>query len=629
MNGCSSSSNSGISSYVVRTLRLKNPKLLLLETCSNISHLKVIHAYMIRTHIITDLFAASRLIAFCTNPTYGTSFLDYAQRIFSQIQNPNLFIYNAMVRVYSGSKNPQQSFQFYRKLQQEGLLPDNLTFPYLVKSCAEFGCVGMGIQALGQIIKHGFESDVYVQNSLVHMYATCGDIGTANRIFRGIYHLDVVSWTSMIAGYNKCGDVESARRLFDKMPERNLVTWSIMINGYVRNHHFNKAIELFQVLQSEGVQANETVMVSVIAACAHLGALEQGEKAHNYVLRHKLNVNLILGTALVDMYARCGSIQKAIRVFEELPERDTLSWTAVIAGLAMHGHADKALEYFSEMLKTGITPRDITFTAVLSACSHGGLVDRGFQIFESMEREYEIEPRLEHYGCMVDILGRVGKLEEAEDFVRKMPMQPNAPIWGALLGACRIHRNTEIGERVGKILIQLQPCHSGYYVLLSNIYARANQWDNVTQLRQIMKERGIKKPPGYSLIEIGDTVYHFTIGDKSHLEIEKIEAMWEEIVRRIRMAGYTENTADVLFDIDEEEKESALYRHSEKLAIAFGMMKTENHTPLRIVKNLRVCEDCHTATKLVSKVFGRELIVRDRNRFHHFRGGSCSCMDYW
>ncbi|KAK0585328.1 hypothetical protein LWI29_026904 [Acer saccharum] len=435
----------------------------------------------------------------------------------------------------------------------------------------------MGIQVHAQIIKHGLLNDVYVQNSLVRMYATFGDMKAARNIFRIMHRSNVVSWTSMIAGYSKCGDVKSARKLFDKMPEKNLVTWSIMISGYAKNSRFDKAVELFQVLQSEGVRANETVMVSVISSCAHLGALELGEKAHEYVERNNLDVNLILGTALVDIYARCGCIEKAIRVFEGLPERDTLSWTVLIAGLALHGYAEIALKYFEEMVNTG----------------------------------------------------RAGKLAEAEKFVLNMPIEPNAPIWGTLLGACRIHKNAEIAERAGKVLIQLLPEHSGYYVLLSNIYARTTKWESAENMRNMMKLKGVKKPPGYSLIVMEGKVHRFTMGDKLHPEIEKIERMWEEILRKIRLAGYSGNTADALFDIDEEEKEDALYRHSEKLAIAFGIMKTKAGTPIRIVKNLRVCEDCHTATKFISKVFQQELIVRDRNRFHHFKEGGCSCMDYW
>ncbi|KAI9153058.1 hypothetical protein LWI28_005183 [Acer negundo] len=620
---------SGISSSILTTLRLKNPKLLLLEFCSCLSHLKIIHGHMIRTHSITDVFSASRLIAFCINPTFQSNLLTYAFTIFSQLQNPNLFIYNALIQGFSASENPSQSLHFYTQLQSQGLFPDNITFPFLVKACTKLGSVCMGIQVHAQIIRHGLLNDVYVQNSLVLMYATFGDIKVASNIFRRMHGSNVASWTSMIAGYSKCGDVKSARKLFDKMPEKNLVTWSIMISGYTKNSHFDKAVELFQVLQSEGVRANETVMVSVISACAHLGALELGEKAHEYVERNNLDVNLILGTALVGMYARCGCIEKAIRVFEELPKRDTLSWTVLIAGLALHGYAEVALKYFEEMVNKGLTPRDITFTAILSACSHGGLVEKGLEIFESINIDYGIQPRLEHYGCVVDLLGRAGKLAEAEKFVLDMPIEPSAPIWGALLGACRIHKNAEIAERVGKVLIQLLPEHSGYYVLLSNIYARTNKWESAENMRNMMKLKGVKKPPGYSLIEMEGKVHRFTMGDKLHPEIEKIERMWEEILRKIRLTGYSGNTADALFDIDEEEKENALYRHSEKLAIAFGIMKTKAGTPIRIVKNLRVCEDCHTATKFISKVFQRELIVRDRNRFHHFKEGGCSCMDYW
>ncbi|KAE8664433.1 Pentatricopeptide repeat-containing protein [Hibiscus syriacus] len=526
-----------VCSKVLNTLRLKDPKLLLLESCNDLSQLKIIHGYMINPHHLRHL-------------------------------------------------------------------RHNLSFPFLVRACSQLEAIDVGIQAHGQVIKHGFENDVYVQNSLVHMYSTCGDVKAANEVFKRMACPNVVSWTSIMAGFNKIGDVVIARELFDKMPERNLVTWSTMISGYAKNDCFDEAVEMFEVLKEKGVKANETVMVSVISSYAHLGAIGLGEKAHDYIVKNKLSLNVILGTALVDMYARCGCIEKAIEVFNEMPEKDVLSWTAVIAGLAMHGYAERAL-------------------------CHGGLVERGLELFESMKREYRIKPRFEHYGCVVDLLGRAGKIAEAEKFVLQIPVKPNAPIWGALLGACWIHKNAEIAERVGNILIPLLPKHSGYYVLLSNIYARTNRWENVEATRQMMKEKGVKKQPGYSLIEFNGKVHKFTMGEKSHTEIEMIERTWDKILQRIRLAGYTGNTSDAFFDIDEEEKESALHRHSEKLAIAYGIMRTKAPTVIRIVKNLRVCEDCHHATKLISMVFGRELIVRDRNRFHHFREGSCSCMDYW
>ncbi|WCJ34136.1 Pentatricopeptide repeat (PPR) superfamily protein [Euphorbia peplus] len=616
---------SNVRSLVSKTLHLKSPKLSLLQNCTSISHLKIIHAHMIRTHSIFDVFVASRLIT----STIDLNLLNYASQIFPQIPNPNLFIFNAFIRAYSSSQTPIQSFHFYIQSQRLGLYPDNLTYPFVIKASAELGSLNLGIQAHNHVIKHGFDNDVYVQNALVHMYANFGNVDAASCIFKSILRLDVVSWTSMVDAYNKSGDVVSGRKMFDKMPDKNLVAWSTMINGYVRNKLFEKAIELFRVLKKEGVRANETVMVSVIASCANLGAIEEGEKAYDYIVKNGISVNLILGTALVNMYARCGSIEKAVQVFEGLSERDVLSWTALILGFAMHGNADKALEYFSEMIDVGVTPRDLTFTAVLTACSHRGLVERGMEIYESMRRDYGIEPRLEHYGCVVDMLGRAGRLAEAEKFVLEMPVKPSPSTWGALLGACRTYKNIEIAERVGKILIELLPEYSGYYVLLSNVYAITNKWENVESMRQKMKERGVKKNPGYTLIEIDGKVHKFTIGDKTHLEIEKIERMWEEILRKIKPVGYTGSGSDTLFDIDQEEKENALYRHSEKLAIAYGIMSTKEHSTIQIVKNLRVCEDCHTATKLISKVYERKLIVRDRNRFHHFEGGICSCGDYW
>lgn len=616
-----------MSNSILQTLRLKNPKLVLLEQCSDIRNLKIFHAHILRTHLFFDVFAASRIITFCIDKL---NLLNYAIKLFSQIHNPNIFIYNALIRGFSTTqKNPINSFHYYTHAQRNGLLPDNITHPFLLKACVKVESLAMGMQVHGQIIKYGFQRDCYVQHALLHMYGSVGDMKAAKGVFMRMYRVDIVSWTCMIAGYHKCGDVESARKVFDKMPEKNLVTWSTMISGYAKNGCFDKAVELFGVLQAKGVVANEVVMVGVISSCAHLGALAMGENAYEYVMRNNLTLNVILGTAVVDMYARCGSVEKAIRVFELLKEKDALCWTALIAGLAMHGYAEKALEYFSEMVKTGIVPIDITFTAVLAACSHGGLVERGMEIFDSMKRYYGVEPRLEHYGCMVDLLGRAGKLEEAEKFILEMSVKPNAPIWGALLGACRIHRNVEVGERVGKILIQMKPEHSGYYVLLSNLYARTNKWKEVTILRGLMKEKGVRKPPGYSLIEIHGKIHEFTIGDKTHPEIEKIERTWDDILQKIKLAGYIGNTNEALFDIDEEEKEDALQRHSEKLAIAYGIMKIKAPTPIRIVKNLRVCEDCHTATKLISKVFEVELIVRDRNRFHHFKNGVCSCMDYW
>ncbi|KAL0736449.1 hypothetical protein Bca4012_012659 [Brassica carinata] len=617
-----------MSNNVLNTLRLKHPKLALLQTCSSFSDLKIIHGFLIRTHLISDVFVASRLLSLSINVSKST---EYAYRIFSQIQSPNLFVFNLLIRSFSTSPEPSKAYNFYTQMLRLCIRPDNITFPFLVKASAEMESVTTGEQIHSHIVRFGFGNDVYVENSLVHMYASVGSIASAGRVFGGMSFRDVVSWTSMVSGYCKSGLVDDAREMFDEMPHRNLVTWSIMINGYAKNGCFEKAIELFEVMKREGVVANETVMVSVVSSCAHLGALEVGERVHEYVVENGMTVNVVLGTALVEMYWRCGEMEKAVRVFEELSEKDSLSWSSIIKGLAVHGHAHKAIRYFSEMVRLGFVLRDVTFTAVLSACSHGGLVEKGLELYEMMKRDYRIEPRLEHYGCVVDMLGRAGKLAEAEEFIMKMPVKPNAPILGALLGACKIHKNAEVAERVGNMLIEVKPEHSGYYVLLSNIYACAGKWEKIESLRDMMKEKLVKKPPGWSLIEIDGKINKFSMGDdhQNHPEMGKIRRKWEEILGKIRLVGYKGNTGDAFFDVDEEEKESAVHMHSEKLAIAYGMMKTKPGTTIRIVKNLRVCEDCHTVTKHISEVYGREFIVRDRNRFHHFRNGLCSCRDYW
>ncbi|MQM17279.1 hypothetical protein Taro_050246 [Colocasia esculenta] len=596
---------------VERTLGHKSPRLVpLLEACSGLPQLKAIHAHMLRTHIFSDVFCASRLLAFCVDPPHhrhppqphgSPLLLDYALWVFSLVDSPNLFMYNAMIRgcarAAAGDHYPLGSLHFYCQMQRRGLQPDNLTYPFVLKACGRLRCRGTGRQVHGQVVRRGFELDAHVQSSLLHMYASCGDACAARSLFDGIERPDVVLWTSMIKVYNQCGDISFARRLFDIMPERNVVTWSSMICAYTKNGHFDEALDLFRVMKLENIKANEPAMASVLSSCASLGALQQGERAHDYIVQNNLLPNLIVGTALVNMYAKCGDVGRAISIFEKLPEKDWLSWTTMIAGLAMHGYGTMAVDYLCKMIEEKLAPREITFTAVLSACSHGGLVEKGLELFESMKKDYAMDPGMEHYGCLVDLLGRAGRLEEAEKFVLGMPIQPDASVWGALLGACRIHRNAEMGERVGKILTELQPAHSGYYVLMSNVYATANQWEGVTGMRHVMRERGVNKSPGHSLIEMEGTVHRFVMGDKSHPEIGKIEEMWKEISQRIRSVGYVGNTTEVLFDIEEEEKESALAKHSEKLAVAFGLMKTGPGDTIRIIKNLRVCEDCHELSK--------------------------------
>lgn len=316
-------------------------------------------------------------------------------------------------------------------------------------------------------------------------------------------------------------------------------------------------------------------------------------------------------------------------VFEKMEKKEVFTWNAMICGLGMHGRAEDAIELFFKMQKQKFRPNGITLLGVLSACAHSGMVDEGLRIFNSMEEVYGIEPGMEHYGCVVDLLGRAGLLGEAEEVMYSMPMEPSAAVWGALLGACRKHGDVELGERVGKILLELEPQNSGRYALLSNIYARAGRWDDVANVRKLMKERGVKTSTGISMIDFDGVVHEFKMGDGSHPQMKNIYLMLKNMIKRLKMEGYSPNTSQVLFDIEEEEKEAELQYHSEKLAIAFGLINTKPGTTIHVVKNLRMCEDCHSAFKLISQVYDREIIVRDRARYHHFKTGTCSCKDFW
>lgn len=402
-----------------------------------------------------------------------------------------------------------------------------------------------------------------------------------------------------------------------------------MISAYAKGRCSKEALELWREMRVAGVAPDCISMVSVLSACSAMGALAIGAEVHRFVESNRVEVDMKLGTALVDMYAKCGDIENSLKVFHAMPVKDVLTWSSMIIGLANHGLGHDALSLFSEMISQGLQPNEITFIGVLIACTHVGLVNDGKKYFSSMSDVHGVVPRMEHYGCMVDLLGRAGHVEEAMELIRSMTFKPDPIIWRTLLGACRIHKNVEIAEEAMAKLKVLDPLADGHYVLLSNIYAQANSWEGVAEMRKTIRRENIQRVPGRSSIEWENTVHEFVSGDRSHPRIEEIYKMLEEMMDRLRQAGYRPMTSLVLQDIDEQSKKRALAEHSEKLAIAFGLLVTPARSTLRITKNLRACEDCHSAIKLISLAYDRKLIVRDRNRFHHFSEGQCSCKDYW
>ncbi|KAJ0967058.1 hypothetical protein J5N97_023975 [Dioscorea zingiberensis] len=617
-----------------------------LNSCKTREQLKQAHAHILKHDPSFEGPALDHLLS-----SYARAHLPYAKNLLGLLPHPAPFHYNSLIRALSVSKHPQRSISLFRQMLLRGTRPNNFTYPFLVKSCTEASSIRSGVMVHTHVLKSGLEIDPYIQSALIHMYAGAKEIESAWKVFDGcsdrqtvcwnsmldgcvklgemsqarvlfqrmeckdvvswntmingwviLGELDearelfaqmpernVVSWNSMLAGHVKCGDVQGACKVFVEMPQRDIVSWNTMLACYAQSGHSNEALELFDEMKSAGMMPTDATFVSLLSACAHLGALDKGKRLHDYIDRNNIEISTILATALVDMYAKCGSIVRAREIFYGIEKKDLLAWNTMIAGMAMHGYAEDALGLFSEMTESGTMPDDITFVVALSACSHAGMVEEGRCLLDSMQKKYGIDPKVEHYGCVVDLLARSGLLEAAMELTRAMPMEPNAPALGALLGGCRIHENNiKVAENVGKHLLNIQPNQSGRYVLLSNIYATVNRWEDARNVRSMMLANGVAKIPGLSMIELKGVLHQFVAGDQSHPETEKIYWKLAEISGRLKVeAGYLPDTKQVLLDIEEEEKENALSFHSEKLAIAFALLNASPDETIRVVKNLR------------------------------------------
>ncbi|KAG6587565.1 Pentatricopeptide repeat-containing protein, partial [Cucurbita argyrosperma subsp. sororia] len=519
--------------------------------------------------------------------------------IFSKFRGSiNSQICNSMIRGYLDSNEHLNSLIIFAHMHKFSILPDSSTFPAVLKATAQLCDIKLGKMIHGAVVQMGFIRDVYASTALVHMYCSCLSISDASQ-------------------------------LFDEMPERNSVTWNALITGYTHNRKFREAINAFRGMLAAGAEPSERTVVVVLSACSHLGALNQGKWIHDFIYQNKLRLNVFVGTALIDMYAKCGVVEEAEKVFEEIRDKNVYTWNVLISGYGMNGQGSAALQAFSRMLMENFKPDAVTFLGLLCACCHQGLVTEGRRQFISMKQQFGLQPKIEHYGCMVDLLGRAGLLEEALELIESMSMEPDPIIWRALLCACRVHGNTKLGEYTIRRLIELEPNNGENYVLLSNLYSRERRWIEVGKLRGMMSLRGIEKVPGCSSIEINNAVHEFTASNDRKREFSAIYKQLDNVMKKLKENGYVTGTDMSLFDIEKEEKEHSVMYHSEKLALAFGLLNSPLDSTLRIVKNLRICSDCHEFFKVVSLVYKRYIVVRDRNRFHHFSEGVCSCRDYW
>ncbi|MBA0718895.1 hypothetical protein Golax_006614 [Gossypium laxum] len=559
---------------------------------------KQLHSWVIRSGFASDVCIGCSLVDMYAKCTIDGS-LDDSRRVFDRMENHNVMSWTAIITGYiqCGGRD-MEAIELFCKMIEGPVPPNHFTFSSVLKACGNLSDSHTGEQFYAQAVKHGFASDDYVGNSLISMYA-------------------------------KSGRMDDAQKAFESLFEKNLDSYNTVVDAYAKNLDSEGAFELFHEISDFGVEVNAFTFTSLLSGASSIGAIGKGEQIHARLLKSGFQSNQCICNALISMYARCGHIEAAFQVFNEMGDRNVITWTSMITGFAKHGFAARALEIFHEMLKAGIRPNEITYIAVLSACSHAGLVSEGWEIFKSMHKEHEIAPRMEHYACMVDLLGRSGLLREAIEFINKMPCTPDALVWRTFLGACRVHHDKELGEHSAKMILQQDPHDTAAHILLSNLYASSGQWEDVARIRKNMKERNLIKEAGCSWIEVDNKIHRFHVADTSHPQVQEIYDKLDEMALKIKGLGYVPNTDFVLHELEEEQKEQFVFQHSEKIAVAFGLITTSRPKPIRVFKNLRVCGDCHTAIKYISMATGREIVLRDSNRFHHIKNGTCSCNDYW
>ncbi|XP_059074204.1 putative pentatricopeptide repeat-containing protein At1g68930 [Cryptomeria japonica] len=641
----------------------------LLEECA-LAEGKLIHGHIIKAAFYPDVSLLNRL----ANMYAKCGCLEDARQLFDKMHYRNIVSWNMMITGYAKCGHGEQhyaqleSLKLFCHMQLDGKKPNRITFAGVLSACIGLNNVQQGKQESRQVFDKMTARDVVVWNVIIAGYAQQGCVGEALKLLSQMQwaglmpdeftlgsllsvcgsflaleegkqvHVHIIRiglelstfvGSALVDMYAKCKNIDVARRIFDTMLVHSSVTWTVMIAGYVQNGLGEEALKLFSQMQMEGVKPDQLTLASVLSACANLAALKVGKQIHAHTLASGFLSHLSVGNALVTTYAKSGCIEDAHQVFNAMSERDLVSWTAMIGGFAYHGFGKESLQLFEQMLKAGMKPDHITFIGVLNACSHSGLVHEGYQYFNCMTHDHNITPIADHYACMIDLLGRAGRLNEADNLMKTMPFEPHANLWGSLLASCRIHSNLELGIQAAECLFKLEPQNAANYVLMSNIYASAGRWDDVSKVRKMMKDRNVRKNPGCSWIEVKNTVHSFVAGDRSHPQVEEIYEMLEILARQMKAAGYVPDTNFVLHDVEDEYKDNFLIYHSEKLALAFGLISIPHGIPIRIVKNLRVCGDCHTAIKFISKIAGREIIVRDAHRFHHFKDGLCSCGDYW
>lgn len=569
-----------------------------LQECKHFISLASVHSEILKSGFLSNTFTLNHLI----NCYVRLKKTQVARQLFDEMLEPNVVSYTSLMAGYINMGQPQIALLLFQKMLGNLVWPNEFTFATVIKACSMLADLITGKQIHTHIETFGFQYNLVVGSSLVDMYG-------------------------------KCNDVDGARRIFDLMGCRNVVSWTSIIVAHAQNAQGHEALEMFREFNYQSRdRPNQHMLASVINACASLGRLVSGKVAHGVVVRSGSEFNDVVASALVDMYAKCGCVNYSDKVFNRISNPSVVTYTSMIVGAAKYGLGRFSLDLFNEMISRGIKPNDVTFVGVLHACSHSGLVDEGIQHLDSMYRKYGIIPDAKHYTCVVDMLGRTGRLDEAYKLAKSIQVDPDGGplLWGTLLSASRLHGRVDIAVEASNQLIESNQQVANAYVTLSNTYALAGEWENVHSLRSEMKRTGIHKEPGCSWVEIRDQTYAFYAGNALFERGSEVLSLLRELERKMKERGYVGGKTGLVFvDVEDEAREEIVGLHSERLALAFGLISIPKGITIRIMKNLRMCRDCHDVFKLISDIVERDFVVRDVNRFHHFRNGSCSCGDFW
>ncbi|GAB4836231.1 hypothetical protein Ancab_001146, partial [Ancistrocladus abbreviatus] len=552
------------------------------------------HCQIIKGGLQADTIISNILV----NMYWKCGVLQSAQWVFDEMSERSLVSWNTIIGACTHNGLSKDAFTLFVKMQKEMVLVSEFTVSSVICACAAKGAIFECRQLHALAIKLAMDLNVFVGTALLDVYA-------------------------------KCYFVKDATRVFDSIEEKSEVTFSSMVAGYVRSELYEEALMLYRKVHMIGLEQNQFTISSILSACAGLAALIEGSQMHAVSCKVGFDTDIFVCSSLIDMYARCGSIGEAYNVFSNQEHKNVVLWNAMLSGFSRHGRWIETVILFEKMQQMGFSPDEVTYVSLLSVCGHMGLVEEGRKYFDIMVCEHYVSPNVLHYSCLVDILGRAGLIQEAYNLIGSMPFEATASVWGSFLGSCRKYGNLELAEIAAKHLFKIEPSNAGNHVLLSDIYAVNQKWEEVARSRKTLKESEVKKEKGKSWIEIKDKVHIFMVGERNHPQIAEIYFKLDELIKEMEKLDYKAQTEHDFHDVEERKKEELLRHHSEKLALTFGVMHLPPGAPVRIMKNLRICGDCHSFMKFASKITGRLIIVRDVNRFHHFKNGFCSCGDFW